>query len=224
MIASERQVWDRHWRDLAAVESRFGRLASWVRRTILRRAVRHYAARWLPAEGVLLEAGCGTGEASAALPAAGRCLVGLDHSLSVQLTRRGSPPYRWRVVGDLHALPFREGSLAGAWNLGVLEHFPADEGVALLRELRRALRQGGVALLFWPPSFGLSRLVLAPVEWAWSVARGRRFRFFPDEVNRLTSPRHGRAMLRSSGFEPLAAEFGPRDAFIHLVLVGSKPA
>jgi SAM-dependent methyltransferase len=224
MIASDRQVWDRHWRDLEQVDSLFGRLASLVRRTILRRAVRHYAARWLPAEGVLLEAGCGTGEASAALLAAGRCLVGLDHSLSVQLPRRGCPPYRCRVVADLHALPFREGSLAGAWNLGVLEHFPADEGVALLRELHRALRAGGVALLFWPPSFGLSRLVLAPVEWTLSVVSGRRFRFFPDEVNRLASPRHGRAMLESSGFQPLAAEFGPRDAFIHLVLVGSKPA
>jgi len=223
-MASERQIWDRHWRDLEQVDSLIGRLASVVRRTILRRAVCHYAARWLPADGVLLEAGCGTGEASATLPAAGRRLIGLDHSLAVQLANRGLPPYELRVVGDLHALPFRAGSLAGAWNLGVLEHFPTAEGIVVLRELCGALRDGGVAVLFWPPTFGSSILALTPVEWVLSLARRRRFRFFPEEVNRLRSPRHGRAMLTSSGFEPLAADFGPRDAFIHVVLVGSKPA
>lgn len=223
-MASERQVWDRHWRDLEQGDALIGRPASVVRRTILRRAVRHYVTRWLPTEGVLLEAGCGTGEASEAVPVAGRRLVGLDHSLAVQFARRGLPPYELRVVGDLHALPFRAGSLAGAWNLGVLEHFPPAEGIVVLRELRRALREGGVAVLFWPPTFGLSILALAPVEWLLSLVRRRRFRFFPDEVNRLTSPRHGRAMLESSGFEPLAADFGPRDAFIHVVLVGSNPA
>ena len=56
---------------------------------MLRRAVRHYAERWLSRDGVLVETGCGTGEASADVPREGRCLVGLDVSLAVLLAGRG---------------------------------------------------------------------------------------------------------------------------------------
>lgn len=224
MIASERQIWDDHWRDLAAAGSPFGRLASWVRRAILRPAVRHYTDRWLAAEGVLVEAGCGTGEASAVVHRGSRRLVGLDFSLPILLAGRGRPPYHLRIAADLRALPFADGAVAGFWNLGVLEHFPPAEGLAVLREMRRALSPGGRAVLFWPPSFGLSRWLLAPVEALRSLGARRRFRFFPDEVNRLSSRRHGRATLAAAGFQTLAADFTARDSFIHLVLVGAKAA
>jgi SAM-dependent methyltransferase len=127
------------------------------------------------------------------------------------------------VQGDIHALPFADGELAGAWNLGVLEHFPAEEGRAILRELGRVLRPGACAVLFWPPSFGLSRLVLAPVEWVRSRP-GRRFRFFPDEVNRMRSFAHARATLQGAGLEVAAVDFSWRDLFIHLVAVGRRRA
>ncbi|HEV8240598.1 MAG TPA: class I SAM-dependent methyltransferase [Thermoanaerobaculia bacterium] len=221
--AAGRQAWDQHWRSLDG-SAVFGRLASWVRRAVLRPAVRHYTDRWLAAEGVLVEAGCGTGEASAVVRRGKRRLVGLDFSLPVLLSGRGLPPYHFRVAADLRALPFADGAVAGFWNLGVLEHFPPADGLAVLAELRRALRPGGRAVLFWPPSFGLSRCVLAPVEALRSVATRRRFRFFPDEVNRLGSRRQGRATLAAAGLQPLAADFTPRDSFIHLVLVGMKTA
>ena len=69
----------------------------------------------------------------------------------------------------------------------------------------------------------LSRLVLAPIEWLRSRFRGRPFRFFPDEVNRLRSRRHASETLRAAGLEPVAADFTLRDAFIHIVAVGRKP-
>jgi len=132
-------------------------------------------------------------------------------------------PHQFLVRGDIHALPFRDGSLAGIWNLGVMEHFPPAEGRAILEETARVLRPGACAVLFWPPEKGLSRLVLAPVEWLRSRP-GKPFRFFPDEVNRLTSRRHARQTLEAAGLEPVAADFTPRDAFIHIVAVGRKPA
>ena len=65
--------------------------------------------------------------------------------------------------------------------------------------------------------------MLAPIEWLRS-RRGRRFRFFPDEVHRLRSRRHARWVLEEAGFEASAVDFSFRDAFIHLVAVGKKPA
>ncbi len=220
----ERDDWDRHWRRLrGSGASVFGGLASLVRRSILAPAVHAYSERTFPAGGVLLEAGCGTAQASAAIPAAGRTLIGLDFSLAALLeARRGGSPQRRLVSGDIRALPFADDSLDGIWNLGVMEHFTAEAGNAVLRELRRALRPGACALLFWPPEHGLSRLVLAPIEWLRSRG-GRPFHFFPDEVNRLRSRAHGRETLHAAGLEPVAVDFTPRDAFIHLVLVGRKP-
>jgi SAM-dependent methyltransferase len=221
---SDREVWDRHWHELQAGDATFfGRLASLVRKRILAGAVRRYTERWFPGEGVLVEAGCGTAESSAGvLPRQRRC-VGLDFSFAALLAARGAPPHRWLVRADIHALPFADDSLAGIWNLGVMEHFEPDDGRAILRELARALAPGAAAILFWPPELGLSRLVLAPIELLRSRP-GKPFRFFPDEVNRLRTLEHGRRTLREGGLEPVAVDFTWRDAFIHFVAVGRKPA
>ena len=156
------RVWDLHWAALSGRNSLFGRIASLVRTELLSRAVRAFADAHFPEDGVLVEAGCGTAESSSRLDPRGRTLVALDISrLAVRAARR-VPAFRGLVQGDLFRLPFRDGSVAGLWNLGVMEHFPPDEGRTLLSEFARVLRPGGVALLFWPPEFGSSRLVLAP--------------------------------------------------------------
>ena len=221
----ERELWDRHWQGLQGGRSSFfGRLASLVRKGILSRAVRHYTDRFFPTGGLLVEAGCGTAQASATVRPRGRTLVGLDFSLSALLeARQGQTPFHVFLRGDIRALPFADGTVDGVWNLGVLEHFPPDEARSILRELLRVLRPGRSAVLFWPPQFGSSRLALAPIEWLRSRP-GRPFRFFPDEVNRLRSLRQGRETLVDAGFEPVTVDFTPRDAFIHLVAVGRKPA
>ncbi len=217
------RVWDRHWSSLSGDRSLFGRVSSLVREWILSRAVRSYADEHFPENGVFVEAGCGSAESSVRLGGGRRTLVALDISRVALGAARRVPVFRGLVQGDLFRLPFRTGSVSGVWNLGVLEHFPEDQGKALLAEIARALRPGGVALLFWPPEFGASRLVLAPIE-AIRSRPGRPFRFFPDEVNRLRSLAHAREMLAGTGLEPVAVSFSPRSAlFIHVVVVARKP-
>lgn len=224
MKGSERETWERHWKSLDRESALFGRLASLVRKLLLRRAVRHYAEAWFPAEGVFVDAGCGTGQASAAIPARGRRLVGFDFSLLALEDARKEDLYRSRIGGDIRSLPFKDGSVTGLWNLGVMEHFPQPEGIAILREFRRVLMPGGAAILFWPPELGSSRWLLAPIEWVKTRLRGRTFRFFPDEVNRLRSRRHAREMLEAAGLEPAALDFSLRDGLIHLIVVARRPA
>jgi SAM-dependent methyltransferase len=146
----------------------------------------------------------------------------MDISRLALRSARRIPVFRGFLQGDLFRLPLRDGSVAGLWNLGVMEHFEPEEGRMLLREFARVLRPGGVALLFWPPEFGSSRLVLAPIEAVRSWA-GSPFRFFPDEVNRLRSRAHAAAMLEGTGLVPASLSFGPRDLYIHLVVVARKP-
>jgi SAM-dependent methyltransferase len=219
----DRNVWDRHWAALAKRSSLFGRLASLVRKQLLSRAVPHYASSFFPDGGIFVEAGCGTAQSSSRLTGTGRRLVALDFSLPALREARRVAVFKSFVQADILMLPFRANAVAGIWNLGVMEHFEPPAGQRILEEFRRVLKPGAVALLFWPPEFGASRLVLAPIEAVVSLFRKAPFRFFPDEVNRLRSREHARRMLRQAEFETAAVELTPRDLFIHLVVVARKP-
>ena len=222
---SHHEIWESHWAvgpgDSGSV---FGRVSSLVRRQILSRAVRHYARVYFRRSGFYVEGGCGTGQSSSRIAASGRRLIALDFSIAALRSARRAPGFQYFIRGDIRRLPFAEGSLAGIWNLGVLEHFDAEAGRRVLEEFRRVLHPGGVAVLFWPPAYGASRWILAPIEWVRSRWSGRAFRFFPDEVNRLRSKAQARATVASAGLEAAAVDFTPRGAFIHMVVVARKPS
>lgn len=218
----ESEPWDSHWTS-ASKGSLFERLASMVRTRILSRAVRDYSGRYFPSRGVFLECGCGTGQSSSRIPRSGRHLVALDFSLPALQAARTLPTYTEHLQGDIRRLPFANDSISGIWNLGVMEHFEPNQAMEILAEFRRVLRPGHVAILFWPPNFGSSRWILAPIERFLSWKRGRLFRFFPDEVNRLRSRSHAFATIKAADLEPLAVDFTFRDFFIHLVVVCRKP-
>jgi SAM-dependent methyltransferase len=220
----DHDAWERHWHSTGDSASLFGRTASLVRRVILSRAVRHYAEAYFPNEGVFLECGCGTGQSSSRIPRHGRKLIALDFSTAALAAARKVPAFTGFLQADIRGLPFPDGTVAGIWNLGVMEHFDAEATCRILKEFGRVLKPGAVAILFWPPEYGSSRWVLAPIEWIRSERAGRPVRFFPDEVNRLRSKRHARAALREAALEPVAVDFTPRDGFIHMVLVARKPA
>ena len=223
LIEPDRRSWNRHWRGLDHEASTFGKLASLVRRGILARAVRHHTDRYFGAGGIFVEVGCGSGEASAAIRRGGRHLVGCDYSMAA-LAATAATTYDSLVLADGARLPFRDASVAGIWNLGVMEHFLPATARAILGEFRRVLQPRCRAVMFWPPEFGSSRLVLAPIEWATSLLRRRTFRFFPDEVNRLATRRGARELLADAGLAPVAEHFTSVDAFIHVVVVAERPA
>ena len=152
----------------------------------------------------------------------GRRLIGVDFSLEALRLARRKHTFDQVLCADIRHLPFREGAIDGVWNLGVMEHFEASEGVEILAEFERVLGPERTVILFWPPTFGLSRWVLAPFEWIRSRLSGREFRFFPDKVNRLGSKRQARQILRTADLEPLSVEFSTRAAFCHLVVAGRR--
>lgn len=221
-MGHEHDAWEGHWQSTAAVDSWFARVASLVRVQVLSRAVRHYAETYFGPEGIFLECGCGTGQSSGRIPRRRRKLVAVDFSSVALFEARKVSAFAGFLRADFRALPFPQSSVSGIWNLGVMEHFDADATRRILEEFRRVLKPGAAAVLFWPPEFGSSRWILAPIEWARSRRAGRPIRFFPDEVNRLRSKDDARLALREAGFEPVAVEFTPRDGFIHMVVVARK--
>lgn len=102
-----------------------------------------------PADGPILEGGCGMGLHVAALRNCGYQVVGIDFSRETVDALNQSVPELDIRFGDVRELPFAEESFAGYWSLGVIEHF--WEGYQeIAREMRRVLRPGGILFLAFP--------------------------------------------------------------------------
>lgn len=214
--------WSQHWS-----QEHQGRLAqkffSWYRRAVFARTVRYFLARFFPSSGVFVEAGSGTAETSTRVDKHGgkRMLVAVDIVLPVLF--QCHPVMDARICADNFRLPFRDSSIDGLWNLGVMEHFTHDKIDEMLREFRRALKPGGRVILFWPAENSIPQKILKVAEKMINLKkREHRFRFHPDEISQLASSRQGREVLARNGFAPLYVDFGLRSLMAFKSVVGEK--
>ena len=115
-------------------------------------------------DGVILDAGCGPHPAASialAREPRPRTLVALDLSVgTVRLARAraradGAPILG--VVGDLEALPFRDGGVDAALSDDTIEHVPDDR--AAIAELMRATRPGAPVVVATPNRHSIVVLV-----------------------------------------------------------------
>lgn len=102
-----------------------------------------------PADGPVLEGGCGTAKHLAAMARDGYECVGIDNAEKTVAAVKEIAPELDVRVGDVRALDLPDASFAAYWSLGVIEHFP--EGYENIgHEMARVLRPGGVLLLSFP--------------------------------------------------------------------------
>jgi ubiquinone/menaquinone biosynthesis C-methylase UbiE len=143
----------------------------------------------------VLDLGCGAGEFSEALLAAGARPIAVD--VAAEALRRaaarvpGLDARRWR---DGEPLPLDDGSVDAVWAGEVVEH--VVDVAPWLSEVRRVLRPRGTLLLTTPHHGPLTllRLALSPRRFAAHFEpRSDHVRFF--------SPRTLRALLDDLGFD-----------------------
>lgn len=97
--------------------------------------------------GLVADAGCGPGRITAHLAGLGLDVLGLDLSPRMVAAARRRHPGLPFAVGSLSALPLPDGSLTGALAWYSLIHTAPADQPAVLAELRRVLRPGGLLLL-----------------------------------------------------------------------------
>jgi SAM-dependent methyltransferase len=132
--------------------------------------------QWLGPNQPILEAGCGSGKWVAWFVSQGWRAVGLDWSEKLCTQASGNVPGARFVPGDIRAMPFADAEFGAVVALGSIEHAPEGPAPAL-RELRRVLKPGGVAIVT-VPYFGpvrlISRILRAPARRARASPALRR--------------------------------------------------
>ena len=214
--------WSAHWS-----EDHQGRVSqkffSFYRKAVFARTVGYFVNRYFAEQGVFVEAGSGTAESSVGIDNrnGARVLVALDIVFPVLAL---CPPIMdVRLCADGFNLPFRDSSLEGIWNLGVMEHFTHDQIDEMLREFRRVLVPGGRIILCWPAKNSIPQKLLYLVEYFMNLKkRERRFQFHPDEISQLASNQQARDVLQRNGFAPLYVDYGLRSLMAFKSVVGEK--
>jgi SAM-dependent methyltransferase len=138
--------------------------------------------------GPVCDVGCGPGQIARYLYDRGVDAGGLDLSPAMVAKARELNPGLTFRTGDLRALPFGDGELAGIAAFYSIIHIPRVQVVAALRELARVLRPGGRLLLAFHVGDEVRR-----VDELWGEPLRLDFVFF--EVEEV------RGHLVAAGFE-----------------------
>lgn len=218
MKSNTKEDWDKQWDKLDT--SLFGKFCSLHRKLFISKFVQHITNKYFPKQGKFVETGCGTGESSARVNKYNRQLIPLDISeyiLRIKLPNNFSKP----IVGDIRNLPFKNNELDGIWNLGVMEHFTEDEFVKILNEFHRVLKKDAYALLFIPPVFGSSEIVLGFLESIIHIFK-KDFKFMTDEITLVKSKKQIRSIINKSKLKFYKSHFSIRDLFTYYVVVCKK--
>ena len=153
----------------------------------------------------LLDVGCGTGRHLLELSRYPGCFVGLDmaradlrvlqYLLLLTARERALVAEVEAIQGDGERLPFADDLFDVVICTETLEHVPDDR--AVLRELVRVLRRGGVLVVSVPDEYS-ERLL-------WRLSP--RYRSHPGGHVRIYRRKDITTLLRASGAEPFAIQF-----------------
>jgi len=214
--------WDDYWANNKE-GGLYSFIASIYRKFIIKRALNHYAKRCFPEKGLILHAGCGSGQVDEELKKVYK-LVSLDISWkAVSIYKKNNPENDKVVRGSIFHLPFADNSFDGVYNLGVMEHFSMIDIQVSLKELKRVLKKNGTVLIFWPPEFGISVVFLKIVRFLFKTVLNRDCELHPEEVSRLRSKKEAVKIFEQAGFRVEKIFFNILDFFTMIVIVAKKP-
>lgn len=166
--------------------------------------------RWvkeIPADGIVLDMGCGTGRCSIPLAQTGRHVIATD--LSVGMLRKAIAKASKSGVGnityflaDAEDLPLKSGSFSTVISFGMLHH--VTDPVATIEGVEKLLRPGGA---FYALENNASRLrfifdILMKFKKLWNEEAGSHPLFKIEEVRKFIKSNGMLAEIRTSTFLP----------------------
>ena len=162
-----KQDWDEFWDKMEKKENYISRFLSFYRIQIIARSVNYHINRFFNSKGIFVECGAGTSETTLKTRKQDRTFVALDCSGSVLRKTIKNHKIDACINADIFFLPFKDHSIRGIWNVGVMEHFQIDDINKILFEFRRVLENDGSIILFWPMVYAPYEIFINVVEFYW---------------------------------------------------------
>ncbi|GAB4441502.1 MAG: hypothetical protein OHK0040_12750 [bacterium] len=213
--------WNDYWRKNNE-NSIYSFIAKIYRKVIFKRMLRSYFTKYFTKDGLVLHAGCGSGQVDEELAKEYK-IVALDvSSEALSLYKKNVANPFFRIKGSVVDLPFLDNSFEGVYNLGVFEHFQREEIEKALSEIRRVLKRKGKAVIFWPPEFGITVIFLKAIHFIVRSLGCENFKLHPDEISRLKSKKEAIKIFEQAGFRVKAVCFNWIDLFTMIAVVATK--
>jgi ubiquinone/menaquinone biosynthesis C-methylase UbiE len=205
--------WDKYWSN-----KKKKYLFSLFRKHVFARAVRYYTNRYFPKKGTFVEAGCGSGDTSILINKYKRKIIAMDFSEEALKSAKKNKKFDEFIQADIAKLPFKNDSIDGIWNLGVMEHFEKDEITKIINESYKKLKKDRCLIMFWATKITPYQICLDTYNRVFK----QNFQLFPDEHNRLKSKKHAKNIMSKSNFINYKVFFSWRDLFTDIVIVAKK--
>ncbi len=217
-------VWDNYWKrketKIQAVIYR--NIASFYRKFVIKRVLNKIIEEEFKKRSKLLHAGSGTGEVD-------KDLIQKYDITALDISKEALKLYKFNngdkarlIRASIFDIPIKSSTFSGVYNLGVMEHFTKEDDIKILKELRRVLKKNGKIILFWPPKFGISVIILNSTHFILNNILKRTVRLHPEEISLIQSKRQVNEILKTSGFKLKKFYFGPMDFFTHCIIVAKK--
>ena len=221
MAASTVSDWSQYWSEVNRKGTKLAQFMEFYRKQIISRAVKHYFEKYFNQEGLFADCGSGSSQTSMRIKGKRR-LIALDLSLDALNMSRKIPQITYHVNGNILALPFRDKSMDGIWNLGVMEHFSHSDLIIILHEFKRVLKDNGTLILFWPTTYAPYEIGISIVKKMYHLFGNKKFDLIPEEISRLRSKKDAVILMRSAGFNYCKVDFSFRDMFTYAIVIAKK--
>ena len=216
MPIENKNTWNKHW--INNKTSFFGKTLSFVRYNIIANEVSHTLDNYFNSEGIFVDAGSGTSQTSMKISKKNRKLIALDISQPIlNYAKKQNIPIDFFINADIFKLPFKNSSIEGIWNLGVMEHFSLEEINQILDEFYRVLKKNGIFIAFWPAKYGPVNIIFSSLGFLL------RKNFFPNEPSLLKSKRWlNNIIKKKNNFKLIKFKWGIRNALIYHTIILKK--
>ncbi|MBT6053564.1 MAG: class I SAM-dependent methyltransferase [Lentimicrobiaceae bacterium] len=212
--------WDKYW--VGHEKTLFGEGSRIYRKYILSFYVKKILGLYFKQKGFFMDCGSGSSESSMRLIPFEKKYIAFD--VSKYAVRKACNRFSnlKGVVGDIYKLPYKDESISGIYNLGVMEHFLQEDIVAILNEFYRVMIPGSCIVLFWPYRFSPFNMVMDSITFLMTRICRVKFWYTPDEFTRLTSKKHAKSIMDKTSFSIETIHFSIGDLFSHYVVVAKK--
>jgi len=219
-----RSDWDRYWQEggRSASKSAYDIVARFYRNYLIKPTLNRFIKSTFAAHAELVHAGCGGGEVDTDVVRYAKVTAVDISPVAISKYRANHGAQAECMVMDIFRLSHIGRRFDGLYNLGVMEHFEENQLREILLEFNRTLKPGGRLVLFWPPVYGLSVIVLKIIHFVLNRVLLRNVQLHPAEPSKVRSRIQIQRLLDESGFNLESFSFGPRDAFTYAVIVAAK--